>query len=156
MRVLSQPLPPPGGHPLRALGQDVARPSPAAHAWAGISRHADLVEARAISGVPLDTGVWVWMPVPVNCARLVLESGALRLLTGMVKLGGAHAGRCAGCVSSCSPPRARRVNSIAESMCGVAGAAKGALAGSPSPSPAAPPPPQRAGSGAQHHAAGCW
>ena len=96
-RVLSQQLPPPGGHPLRALGPaaGVARPAATAHAWAPISRHADPVEARGYACCALDANIWQWMPVPANCARAVVESGALRLLVRLVKLGGAHAGRCA-------------------------------------------------------------
>ena len=37
----------------------------------------------------------MWAPVPAICARAVLDSGALDLLTRLVELGGTHAGRCA-------------------------------------------------------------
>ena len=98
MRVLTQP-PQSGGHPLAALSPNVARPSPPAPAWARISHHVDPVYARWISACVFGVGVWQWMPVPATCAHVVLESGALRLLVGLVTLGGAHAGRCALCAA---------------------------------------------------------
>ena len=93
--MLSQ-TPQAAGHPLRALRTGVERPRPprAASAWARVSCHADPVEAHEYAALCMDTGNWQWTPVPANCARAVLDSGALDLLTRLVELGGAYAGRC--------------------------------------------------------------
>ena len=90
--MLSQP-PQAGGHPLRALRTGAARPPRAAPAWARISCHADPVAAHAFACVCMQLSLWLWAPVPTSCARTVLDSGALDLLTRLVELGGAHAGR---------------------------------------------------------------
>ena len=91
--MLSRPVHP-GGHPLRALRTGLPHPTLPASEWAGVSCDVDPVGAMELS-------CWVismrlqWAAMPADLARIMLESGALHQVRRIVKLGAAHAGRCA-------------------------------------------------------------